>query len=255
MKKPILSVHNIRKEFGGLCAVRDVSFCIEQAHIISLIGPNGAGKTTIFNLINTFFPLTSGNIYFLDNRIDKKKPYHLCSMGLARTFQNVRLFSEMTVLENIMVGCHSRSRSGILSSALRLKGVKREEEAIKYKAFSELKFIGLEAMANTIAGRLAFGDQRILEIARALASCPKLILLDEPAAGLNTHETKNLAELIMQIRKRGITVFMVEHDMSLVMSISDYIMVLNHGEKIAEGTPSQIQNNQNVIDAYLGVEI
>ncbi|MGA1825499.1 MAG: ABC transporter ATP-binding protein [bacterium] len=251
----VLTVDKIRKEFGGLIAVKDVSFHVYEGHIQSLIGPNGAGKTTIFNLINRFFPLTGGQIYFYNQRIDSRRPHLLSFLGLTRTFQNVQLFPEMTVLENVMVGCHPRSCAGLLSSAFRLPRVSREEIAIKEKALLELNFIGLYEKANERAGDLPFGEQRILEIARGLATEPKLILLDEPAAGLNTHETESLAELIKQIKERGITVFMVEHDMGLVMDISDRVMVLNHGEKIAEGTPVEIQNNPLVISAYLGEEI
>jgi len=235
--------------------VKDVSFKVYGEQIQSLIGPNGAGKTTIFNLINRYFPLTSGKIYFNDTRIDGKKPYSLSSMGLTRTFQNVKLFPEMTVLENIMVGAHAKSYAGMVSSAFRLPYVVKEERVIKEKAKRELAFIGLEKKVNELAGSLSFGDQRILEIARGLATEPKLILLDEPAAGLNTHETENLAKLIKKIKDRAITVFMVEHDMGLVMDISDRVMVLNHGEKIAEGTPREMQNNQAVISAYLGEEL
>ncbi len=252
---PILSAYNIRKEFGGLIAVNDVTLDVYEGRIQSLIGPNGAGKTTIFNLITGFSPLTTGKIHFYNKRIDGKKPYHLVSMGIARTFQNVLLFGNMTVLENVMVGRHCRSRCSMISSALRFPWVFKEEREIRDNAMEQLKFVGLEKRAGEQAGSLPFGEQRALEIARALATEPKLLLLDEPAAGLNTHETQNLAGLIQQIRERGITVFLVEHDMSLVMDISDHIMVLNYGEKIAEGTSREIQNDPLVIGAYLGEEL
>lgn len=252
---PILSAYNIRKEFGGLIAVNDVTLDVYEGRIQSLIGPNGAGKTTIFNLITGFSPLTTGKIHFYNKRIDGKKPYHLVSMGIARTFQNVQLFGNMTVLENVMVGRHCRSRCSMISSAFRFPWVFKEEREIRDNAMEQLRFVGLEKRAGEEAGGLPFGEQRALEIARALATEPRLLLLDEPAAGLNTHETQNLAGLIQQIRERGITVFLVEHDMSLVMDISDHIMVLNYGEKIAEGTSREIQNDPLVIGAYLGEEL
>ena len=252
---PILSAFNIHKDFGGLTAVNNVTFDVYEGRIQSLIGPNGAGKTTIFNLITGFSPLTSGKIHFHQKRIDRKRAYQLVSMGIARTFQNVQLFQNMTVLENVMVGRHTRSRCSMISSALRLPWVFKEEQAIRENAMAQLKFVGLEKRAGELAGSLPFGEQRALEIARALATEPKLILLDEPAAGLNTHETQRLAKLIQQIREHGVTVFLVEHDMSLVMDISDHIMVLNYGEKIAEGTAREIQNDPLVIGAYLGEEL
>ena len=250
----VLKIKNISKQFGGISALTDVSFTINEGEIFGLIGPNGAGKTTMFNLVTNMFPPTSGEISFFDDEITGIKPYKITKKGICRTFQNIRLFSQMSVLENVLVGGHSRSRSGVLSGVLRTKSQRTEEERLHATARELLELVGLANYEDVISENLAYGQQRRLEIARALASNPKLLLLDEPAAGMNETETEELFFLIKKVQERGITVLLIEHDMPLVMKLCDRIAVLNFGKKLAEGTPEEIQNNQAVIEAYLGSE-
>lgn len=250
----VLEVRNIVKRFGGITALKNISFSIQEGEIYGLIGPNGAGKTTMFNCITNFIEPTEGEIIFRGENITRLKPHLITEKGICRTFQNIRLFPQMTTLQNVMVGGHSRISSGVFKSVFRSKSQKQEETYLKEKAEELLELVGLAELKDQFAENLAYGQQRRLEIARALASDPKLLLLDEPAAGMNETETENLYELIKKIQSMGITVLIIEHDMSLVMKLCDRITVLNFGEKLAEGTPEEIQNNEAVIEAYLGKE-
>lgn len=250
-----LCVDNLEKSFGGVRALKGLSFTVTPGIIKAVIGPNGAGKTTLFNVITGIFPPTAGSISLYGEAINGRKSQEIARMGVSRTFQNVELFNGMTVLENVMVGRHVRSRAGILSTGLRFHRMRREERQIRTSALEYLGFVGLEHRAEELAGNLPLGEQKLLEVARALATEPKMLLLDEPAGGLNTRETEELAGLIFRIKELAITVVLVEHDMNLVMDISEEILVMNFGEKIAEGKPRQIKNDPLVIQAYLGEEL
>jgi branched-chain amino acid transport system ATP-binding protein len=248
----LLKIDSVTKIFGGLTALQDVSFSISAGDITGIIGPNGAGKTTLFNVVTGIYDPTSGKVYYDGKDITGFSPEKLARLGLVRTFQGIELFGQMTVLENVMVGLHTKSQSGIIASALKLPSHLREERQIRERAISWLEFAGIADMAGMKAANLPFGKGRLLEIARAMAVEPRIILLDEPAAGLNSRETSDLALLIKRIKDAGITVALVEHDMELVMGICSRIVVLNLGHKLAEGTPRQIQEDEQVITAYLG---
>jgi len=248
----LLEVKKLGKSFGGLRAVNDFSFKVQQGSITALIGPNGAGKTTAFNMVTGVIEPTDGSILFAGTELRGMRVDRICCQGIARTFQNIRLFDHQSVLDNVTVGLHRRLRTGFVGALL--KGPRtREEKQAKLASAKYLDFVGLLHRANDEASSLAYGERRRLEIARALASGPKLLLLDEPAAGMNPQETVELVELIRKIRDTGVTVFLIEHDMKLVMEISDLIYVLNQGEEIARGLPNFIKNDEHVIKAYLGV--
>ena len=250
-----LTVEEVRKSFGGLNAINRVSFTLREKQIKSIIGPNGAGKTTLLNLIMGIYSPDSGKISFLNQRIDKLKPHQIAKIGISRTFQIIALFENMSVIENVMVGLHVRTKSEFFSNSFLLHRARREEDLIFQNAWEKLGFVGLGERGSEPVSALTFPEQRLLEIARALSTNPKIILLDEPAAGLNTTEINMMSQLIQRIRTQGITVLLVEHQMRLVMDISDEILVLNHGVEIAEGQPNEIQNNHDVITAYLGEKI
>lgn len=248
----LLEINNLSRSFGGLKAVNDVSFAVEKGSIKAVIGPNGAGKTTLFNLIAGDLSFDCGSVLFGGVSLNGLQPFQVATLGMGRTFQNIKLFPGMTALENVMVGRHLCSRAGIVGSMGRFPAVRKEEREIRSHALDLLDLLGIGQFADINAESLAFGQQRAVEFARALAMDPGLLLLDEPAAGLNIYETAEVAGLISKIRDRGITILLVEHDMSLVMDISDEIVVLSFGEKIAEDIPREIQNNEEVIRVYLG---
>ncbi|WP_270460461.1 ABC transporter ATP-binding protein [Faecalitalea cylindroides] len=258
--EPILEVKNLTKNFGGLCAVSNVSMTINQGELIGLIGPNGAGKTTLFNLLTGVYEPSSGLIELNEDgqkiQLGGLKPYKITSYGISRTFQNIRLFKAMTVLENVKVAMHKNVRYGTIAAILRLPSYYSEEKWIEEKACELLKEVGLYSKRNEMATNLPYGEQRRLEIARALAIQPKILFLDEPAAGMNPQETADLTKLIHHIREKyKLTVILIEHDMSLVMNICERIYVLDYGKMIANGSPEEIKNNEFVIKAYLGEEI
>ncbi|MBN2538693.1 MAG: ABC transporter ATP-binding protein [Deltaproteobacteria bacterium] len=260
--EPVLKVQNLGMNFGGLRALDDLDLDVGRNEIVALIGPNGAGKTTFFNCITGIYPPTDGDVLIFTQgrdsaeRINGLKPNKVTEKGLARTFQNIRLFLNMTVLENVMIGRHCRMHAGVLGAALRGGSTMREEKKVVEDSYAILEKIGLARFVNEFAKNLPYGAQRLLEIARAMATEPFLLLLDEPAAGMNPHETQELDELIKKIRdEEGISILLIEHDMKLVMSLSDRIFVVDYGKKIAQGTPEEIRNNPVVIKAYLGEEV
>ncbi len=252
---PLLSVQNVSKRFGGLDALREVTFTVYRDQIKALIGPNGAGKTTLFNIISGSYRPTEGSVLLADVEVRGKTPHRICRMGVGRTFQHSLVFDDMSVVENVAVGRYSRTRAGLLAAALTLPRHRREEAETFKAAHEALRRIGIGHLAEEPAENLPMGERHLLEIARALASGPRLLLLDEPAAGLNDDETLRLADTVRKIRDEGVTVLLVEHDMNFVMEISDEVVVLDYGRKIAEGPPLMIRNNEEVIKAYLGEEL
>ena len=259
MNNPVLNVNVVSKDFGGIRALDEVDLIVNDKEIVALIGPNGAGKTTFFNCITGIYTPTSGDVLIDPEaegkavRINGKKPNIVTEYGMARTFQNIRLFQSMTALENVMIGTHCRTKSSIWGAVSRNKATREEEQAVVEKAYHLLELVGLAEFVNELSSNMPYGKQRRLEIARALATDPFLLLLDEPAAGMNPQETQELEELIVKIREQfGISIMLIEHDMKMVMSMSDRIYVLDYGRMIADGTPQQIVENPDVIKAYLG---
>jgi branched-chain amino acid transport system ATP-binding protein len=252
---PMLRVEDVTKRFGGLLALSEVTFSLYEGQIKALIGPNGAGKTTLFNLVSAVDSPTHGKIFFENKDLAKTSSDGACRAGIGRTFQHSKLFDDMTVLDNVKVGRHSKSRAGLMAGFFSTPRHRRDERAITEASMEALRRVGIEEHASQVAGALPLGERHLLEIARALATEPRLLLLDEPAAGLNNEETDRLADSVRRIRDQGITVLLVEHDMGFVMNISDEVVVLDYGKKIAEGPPLMIQNDEQVIKAYLGEDL